>query len=51
MTANETKLISLIRNHENPAEALTLATQILISVIKPNATVEEPSAVVPRKRS
>lgn len=46
MTDNETQLISLIRNHENPTQALLLATAILISVIKPTAKVEEPSLAV-----
>ena len=48
MTTNETELLNLIRNHDNPTEALLLATAILISVIKPHEEVaaQEP-AVLP----
>lgn len=50
MTEKETELISIIRNHENPAQALLIATKILISVLTPNAKVAEPfPAALPKQ--
>ena len=48
MTDKEKELFNLIRNHDNPTDALLLATAILISVIKPHEEVaaQEP-AVLP----
>ena len=34
MPANEIKLIEMIRNHENPEQALSLAVKIILDCLK-----------------
>lgn len=44
MTENEKQLINLIRENENPAEALMTATAIIIDFLKQHESSEAPSA-------
>ena len=44
MTENELELIRIIRENDNPAEALMIATAIIIDFLKPHESSEAPSA-------
>ena len=44
MTENEKQLINLIRENENSAEALMIATAIIIDYLKRHESSEAPSA-------
>jgi hypothetical protein len=45
MTANEIKLIEMIRNHKNPEQALSLAVEIILDFLtQPESFGEQESA-------
>ena len=49
MTANEIKLIEMIRNHKNPEEALFLAVKIILDCLtQPESFGEQESASLPK---
>ena len=48
MTENESYLLNLIRNHDNPAEALVTAIEIILSFLEHHAQCESTSVVDPR---
>lgn len=45
MTENETELIELIRNNENPEQALLIAIDIIIDFLNHHESVELKSSV------
>lgn len=51
MTANEIKLIEMIRNHENPEQALSLAVKIILDYFEQPEVFEEKAAAYLRKYS
>jgi hypothetical protein len=50
MTSNETKLINLIRENENPEQALITATLVVIGFLKRLESSEEQAVVEIRER-
>ena len=46
MTENELKLLSMIREHNNPEQALIIAIETIISYLKQFESFEEPSVAV-----
>lgn len=51
MTTNERKLISLIRENENPEQALLTAVLIIGSVLEQSVSYQEPIADFRRERA
>lgn len=51
MTANEIKLIEMIRNHKNPEQALSLAVKIILDCLKQLESFEAPSSASLRESS
>lgn len=47
MTENEIKLLNLIRNNENPDQALVTAIQIITDYLKQSESFEAPSVAYP----
>ena len=45
MTENEIELLSMIRNHTNPAQALITAIEVIISCLAQSESFVEPSVV------
>ena len=48
MTENEKALINLIRENDNPQQALTMAVDIIILFLKQQKSFEEQAVVVPQ---
>ena len=44
MTANETELINIIRENDNPARALATAVDIILAFLKQRGSSEEQAA-------
>lgn len=44
MTENEKELLRIIRTHDNPEQALEIATKIILSFVKPHESYQEQSA-------
>ena len=51
MTENEIQLLNLIRNNENPEQALVTAIQIITDYLKQSQSFAEPSVVYPQALS
>lgn len=51
MTENELELIRIIRENDNPAEALMIATAIIIDFLKQHESSEEQAAACLRESS
>jgi hypothetical protein len=49
MTSNEQELIKLIRENDNPEQALLTATEIIISFLKQHELCQEPYPVCQRE--
>ena len=45
MTANEIELINIIRENDNPEQALMIATAIILDFLKPHESFEGQAAV------
>lgn len=45
MTANEIELINLIRENDNPEQALTTAVETILSVLEQHESYQAPFAV------
>ncbi len=45
MSKNETELINMIRENDNPGQALMAAATIILGFLKPHESSEEPIAV------
>lgn len=43
MTENEKELLYIIRNHDNPEQALNIAVQTIISFLEQHGSSQEPS--------
>ena len=50
MTENEIKLISIIREQENPTQALVVAIRVIISYLTQHESYPKPLPVVPREQ-
>ena len=48
MTENELNLIKLIRENDNPEQALRTAVETILSFLERHESSQEPSAVCPR---
>lgn len=44
MTENEKELLNIIRTHDNPEQALEIATRIILSFVEPHESSQEQSA-------
>ncbi len=51
MTANEIKLIEMIRNNKNPEQALSLAVKIILDCLTQPESFEEQAAAYLRESS
>ena len=51
MTDNEIKLIEMVRNHENPAQAFVTAMEIILSCLKLLEPSESEPSVDSRERA
>lgn len=49
MTTNENKLLSMIRNHNNPEQAVEIAIQTIVEFLERLQSSQEPSPVYPRE--
>ena len=47
MTANEQELINIIRENDNPVQALSTAVDIILSFLKQHESSQEQVAVAP----
>lgn len=48
MTTNELELLNLIRNNDNPEQALCTAIEVIIKYLEQPESFEEPSLVYPQ---
>ena len=51
ITENEKQLINLIRENDNPAEALMIATAVIVDFLKQHESSEVQAAACPREPS
>ena len=51
MTENEKELINLIRENDNPSQALMTATVIVLGFLKQHGSSQAQAAVAPRVRA
>ena len=50
MTENEIRLINMIREQENPVQALIVAVNIIVSYLVQHESYLKPSPAVPREQ-
>ena len=51
MTENEIELINIVREQDNPVQALMIAINIIVSYLMQRESSLKPSPVVPRERA
>ena len=51
MTANELTLINLVRDSENPEQALNIAVSVILDFLKQHGSSEEQVVACPREPS
>ena len=50
MTSNELELLGIIRNHDNPQQAIVIAIDTITSFLKQLESSQAPNAVDPQER-